>query len=164
MIREYLITDINDSNISEFDDLKLVHEIRGRFIHLMSILERIMKEYCGNKAYDKTYGPLKDFFASELTKSSLNSRENFYEFVKALNDINPERNDWAHGFVYYKKRFDENANNFIRNKTFDESLGQDKECIRDPYFNKLNDAFEIIIRWLKKNDLWKIKNCWIKEN
>lgn len=157
MIKEYVISDKNDGDLSEFEDLAEVHKIRGRFLHLMSILEKIMKDYCNESNSKKMYGELKEIFIRRLTENNLNNIDGFYEFVKALHEINPERSKWAHGLVYYKKGFDEKPNNFIL-------LGSSNESIRHTYFEKLNVAFDVIISWLKKNNLWEINDYQINES
>ena len=69
----------------------------------MSIIGLIMKQYCGETKSRKTYGQMKDLFIQKLTENRLNDTKNFYEFVQALNQLNPDRNSWAHGLLFYKK-------------------------------------------------------------
>jgi len=158
MVKEYLISTCKD--LQEFSDPAEVHKIRGRFLHLTSILERIMKDYCPDIGRKETYGGCVDKFVKKLKKDSLHDSSGFDEFVEALKKINPTRSEWAHGIVYYEKRFDEfdeNPNNFI------ESSKKEKTSIRPPYFDDLNKCFETVISWLKKNGLWKIKGYHITD-
>jgi len=153
MVDDFLISNgnITSSKTDEQADLKEVHVLRGRFLHWVSIIERIMKEYCNEVNSKKMYGQLKDLFIKKLTENNLNDTTNFYEFVKALNDINPDRNTWAHGFVFYKPRSNNQPNNHI-------NLGNNITSIQPPYFDEISKSFTTIIQWLKQNNLWKINN------
>mgnify|MGYP001573984372 FL=1 len=151
MADDFLISygDVSSSKNDEEKDLKEVHILRGRFLHWVSIIERIMKEYCKEINSHKTYGQMKDPFVNKLTENKLNDTSGFYDFVKALNEINPDRNSWAHGFIFYSSRENKRPNNFI-------NLNNKLTSIQPPYFNDISKYFSIVIGWLKQNDLWKI--------
>ena len=140
MVDDFLISegDISLSQSDEEKDLRDVHILRGRFLHWTSIIERIMKEYCNELRSKKTYGQLKEIFIKKLTENNLNDTSKFYEFVKALNDINPDRNSWAHGFIFYKPRTNGKPNNHL-------NLSDDINSIQPPYFDEISKSFTIII-------------------
>lgn len=149
MVDDFLIYygNISSSQKDEENDLKEVHILRGRFLHWTSIIERIMNEYCNESK--KTYGKIKDSFIQKLTASELSHKDNFFEFVKALNEINPDRNAWAHGFIFYNEREGSNPNNFL-------NLNNKLTSVKPPYFEEISKSFSLIIDWLSKNNLWKI--------
>jgi len=150
MADDFLIFKGNISDKSkESDDLQTIHIYRGRFLHWMSIIETIMKEYCQIQS-KMMYGQLKYKFICKL-KEDFKIDEEFDKFVKALIEINPERNIWAHGIVFYEERKEDGlANNSI--------LLNDKTTSLKKYFDDINDYFSVIINWLEKNNLWKLKD------
>ena len=160
MVTEILISTGNYEKHLKKDiqDLRKVHEIRGRIIHYMSIIERIMKNYCGQTSTNKTYGQIKDLFIQKLTENHLNNTSDFYEFVKALNQLNPNRNSWAHGLVFFEKRDQANEpkNSILMNNQ--------KTSVVHPYFeDHWNKPISIVISWLKKNNLFNINRYVLRE-
>lgn len=151
---DFLISngDISSSKHDEEENLKEVHILRGRFLHWMSIIERIIKWYCKDINSHKTYGQMKDIFINKLAENKLNSITGFYDFVKALNEINPDGNYWAHGFIFYCPRKNQIPNNFIK-------LNDKVTSIQPPYFEDIGKSFSVVIGWLKQNNLWKIDTC-----
>jgi len=112
MADDFLITKNNVSNKNkEFDDLQIIHIYRGRFLHWMSIIEKIMKEYCQIQS-KMMYGQLKYKFICRL-KEEFKVDEEFDKFAKALIEINPERNIWAHGIVFFMKKENRMENQII---------------------------------------------------
>jgi len=156
MVDDFLVSygDISLSKKDEENDLKEIHILRGRFLHWTSIIEKIMNEYCSQSK--KTYGQIKDLFIKKLTENNLSNVENFYEFVKALNDVNPDRNAWAHGFIFYNERTGNQPNNFL-------NLNNKLTSVNPPYFDEASKSFSIIINWLQQNNLWKINSYQISQ-
>jgi len=150
MASDFLITkdNVSDKN-KESDDLQSIHIYRGRFLHWMSIIEKIMKEYCQIQS-KMMYGQLKYKFICKL-KEDFRVDEEFDKFAKALIKINSERNIWAHGIVFYEER---KENGFANNSI----LLNDKTTPLKKYFDEINSYFSMIISWLEKNNLWKIKD------
>lgn len=132
----------------EIKDIQDLHILRGRLLHYTSIIERIMKEYCGLANSRKTFGQIKPDFIKMLSKNGFDKKLGFDEFLKALKNIKPERDAWAHGFVHYEPRAEsEKANNF---------LTLNKTASLTNYFDSINKDFTTIINWLMNNGLWKI--------
>jgi len=150
MADDFLITknNVSDKN-KEFNDIQTIHIYRGRFLHWMSIIEKIMKEYCQIQS-KMMYGQLKYKFICKL-KEDFKTDEEFDNFAKALIKINPDRNIWAHGIVFYEERKEDGlANNSIELN--------DKIISLKKYFDDINSYFTTIINWLQKNNLWKLNN------
>ena len=78
----------------------------------------------------------------------MNDISGFYEFVKALNEINPDRN-LGHTDLSLQPRDNQRPNNFI-------NLNNKLTSIQPPYFDDISKSFSIVINWLKQNNLWKI--------
>ena len=156
MVTDFILHKSDADKTQEIKDLKEVHILRGRFLHYMSIIERIMKEYCSLLAEKKTYGQIKPIFIQKLKDNKYDEKEGFQSFVEALEEINPDRNSWAHGFVFYDKRKENKPNNHI-------NLNDELKQITPPYFEDINKSFTMIIRWLQKNNFWEIKGYAISE-
>lgn len=160
MVTEFLVTKKNvpDTQIQDdVRDLRDVHVLRGRIIHDMALLEKIMKQYCRiSRTTVIMYGSLKRDFIKKLRSDGYDKKRDFSKFEKALNAINPDRNIWAHGFVFYKKRTNSQVINCINlNKVI---------SIIPPYFDKKwNKPLSVIVSWLKSNNLWKIRGYEIHE-
>ena len=85
MADDFLIFKGNISDKSkESDDLQTIHIYRGRFLHWMSIIETIMKEYCQIQS-KMMYGQLKYKFICKL-KEDFKIDEEFDKFVKDRNE------------------------------------------------------------------------------
>jgi len=139
----------------EKSDLIKIHTIRGRLLHLTSILETIMKGYCNLPLNtNKKAWQIEDLF---ITKLKLTGNYNLKELdvlKDCLKEIRDSRNDWGHGFVYYKKRKKGKINNSIANKGVIKS-------ITPPYFDETNKNINFVFDWLANHYLLKIKRHYI---
>ena len=70
MVTEILILKGKSGRESEKDvlDLKKVHELRGRIIHCMSIIELIMKQYCGETKSRKNIRTNEGFVYTKINR------------------------------------------------------------------------------------------------
>ncbi len=171
MVREHLIRNGNKTLqfrvqlLEDMQDQPKVHVLRGRLLHLFSIIETILKEYPGvlnNVTGIPYFGKVKSAFVNIARgNSSLNTNVSsggltitLQQLENALNNVNPERTGWAHGISFYKEReiaSVEKPNNYIY-------FNNSETRTDDAYFNNLNDQFKIIIEWLKEKNLWKLNN------
>ncbi len=129
-------------------DFQRVQILRGRFIHYMSLLEIVMKEYCDMEGSMLTIREILPMFIDDL-KEKLNINETeLKKFKKDIEKISHQRDKWAHAIVWYKKRKNKDtSNNFI---------GADTPLTK--YFDAINQRFKEIFDFLKKYDLIKLKN------
>jgi hypothetical protein len=158
-------------------DLEELHKIRGRILHYTTFLEGFLKQKVTKKDYDAYKATCK--IRRKFKKLDLNDRilliikkfeklyqkdKDFSQFKKDLNLLRkPYRNDWAHGFVFYKKFIldltDKNCKplNFIYNYSKSISIH-----FKSKYFDKINDVFSRIFYWLNKKKLLKMSGYAIK--
>lgn len=154
--------------IEIYSDIPKLHEIRGRLLNLSTILECFMKFYLESKNikipsktidYESNNGVFNKFL-DELKKDNSISKKGIKTFEKHFKFITRERNNFAHGIIYYKnkkKNRPNNINNNILNpfppkklshQPIDYSLNKSKTI-----FNQLNKSYEYAIRWLKERGL-----------
>jgi len=148
---EFLVTRGKDVDVlNEKKDLVELHTIRGRLLHYHSLIERIMKEYCNVPITRHVeQSEIERRFIRKLRQDGFNQEE-IKKLKKALNRLRKKRNDWGHGFVFYKKRINEKTNNFIVNQ------GRIKK-VCPPYFDKINSDLSFIFDWFRKNNLMEIE-------
>lgn len=124
-------------------DFQRVHILRGRFIHYMSLLEFIMKEYCGKTESKLTVKKIFPTFIDNLKKNNDIDEKKITRFKKNIERINAQRDKWAHSLIWYKKRNNTGvANNYLGAKT---SL--------NAYFGSINKRFEEIFSFLHSFNL-----------
>jgi len=140
-----------EQRLKDKQDLERLQTLRGRLLHWLSIIERIMNEYCGNQpAQQKEFGTILSPFIAALHANHLDADSEFQNFENALKSIRPKRNDWAHGIIFYEKRDNLNVpKNSIDNRGKIDS-------VQAFYFDYLSKQFDIVIRWLMKNKLFKL--------
>lgn len=130
----------------DFKDMQYVQILRGRFLHFMSILERVMKEECDMTTSTE---PLKNVippFIAYLKKKDVHKDE-VKSFNKRIRTLNRERDKWAHQVIWYRKRKGSTANqNFIGTAPLNK------------YFERINDLFLMVFTFLSRHDMLKIKD------
>ena len=169
-----MTTPIFNKNFSDADkelsikDIEAVHSIRGRIIHLGSILENLIRIVVTKDLYEKHKKSLQ-IKSSYNHLSFLDNLIIFVEENKHLVDIaefktkaeklwNLYRNVFAHGFVYYE-RFETDTkdgkykpiNHIV---SFNQKSGRFEFMpihYNTTYFNIANDDFKFVIEWLEKN-------------
>ncbi len=129
-------------------DFQRVQILRGRFIHYMSLLEIIMKEYCDMEGSMLTIRDILPMFIDDL-KEKLNVDEaKLKKFKKNIEKISHQRDKWAHAIIWYKKRKNRDVpNNFI---------GADTPLTK--YFDAINQRFKEIFDFLTEYNLINLKN------
>jgi len=140
-----------DQRLKDKQDLEKLQTLRGRLLHWLSIIEHIMNEYCGNSSTgQKEFGTILGPFLATLRANHLDADSEFQNFENALKSVHPARNDWAHGIIFYEKRDVPNVpKNNIDNRGKIDS-------VQAFYFDHLSKQFDIVIRWLMKNKLFKL--------
>ena len=160
--REVLVTSKKQKGIDiikEKQDLIKLHIIRGRMLHLSTIIETLIKDdIVGFRA--KKREPYYERFIRKLESNPrLNKNRDFKKFRKSLRRFCKERNNWAHGITFYKKRgrkFPSKPNNSLFNRGTGKKI--DISANKSPtYFDKLNMDLGIVINWLNLHGYLKLK-------
>jgi len=150
-------------------DIEAVHSIRGRIIHLGSLLENVLKLYVTKEIYEKNKQKLQGksnhkhlSFAEKLVifveeNKNINEIGKFKEKAEKLWDL--YRNVFAHGFVYYERfEIDKKDNQY---KPVNHIVSYNQKSGRfelvpihynTEYFNIANEDFEFVFEWLSKNN------------
>ena len=152
-----------------YQDLPKIHTIRGRLLNLSTILEHFMKDYLVSKGINKLPKLTIDYkgkngifnkFLDEIKKDTQIKKNGIKSFEKHFKFITNQRNNFAHGILYYKNKKQSrptNINNNIFNKYsqqkkfVDQSLNKKKTI-----FDKLNKSYEYVFNWLEKNKVLNI--------
>ena len=121
--------------------------------------------YCGlkklpNRTVDyKGKNGVFNKFLDEIKKDNSISKRGLKSFEKHFKFITNQRNNFAHGIIYYKNKKESrpaNINNNIFNKysqqKSDQSLNKNKTI-----FDKLNKSYEYVFDWLEKNKILKLE-------
>jgi len=156
--------------IHVYQDLPEIHKIRGRLLNLSTILEHFMKDYLTSKGVRKLPKFTIDYkgkngvfnkFLDEIKKNPNIKIKNVKSFEKHFKFITNQRNNFAHGIIYYKNKKTSrpaNINNNIFNKYsrqkkfLDQSLNKSKTV-----FDKLNKSYEYVFNWLEKNKILEME-------
>ncbi len=153
-------------------DLEEVHKIRGRILHLSSILEQFFSEFVTKQLFDKNKSKLKIkkkfkkldfsdriiFFISEI-KSKYSKDKSFQQFKRDIKILRKDyRNLWAHGFIFYERYELDKKDNKYKPINYI-SDGKKKIAIhyKTDYFEIANRIFPNVVNWLKDNHFLKLK-------
>lgn len=170
---EYAVIRKNVKN-SEFgyiyQDLPIIHTIRGRLLNLSTILEHFMKDYLKSRGIKNLPSKIIDYngkngvfnkFLDEIKKDKKISKSGIKSFENHFKFITNQRNNFAHGIIYYKNKKPSkptHINNSIFNKysqhkqKLDQSLNKNKTI-----FDKLNKSYEYVFDWLEKKRVLKLE-------
>ena len=150
--------------ITIYQDLPKIHTIRGRLLNLSTILEHFMKDYLVSKGIKTLPKITVDYkgkngvfnkFLDEIKKDTNVSKKGIKSFEKHFKFLTTQRNNFAHGIIYYKNKKQSrptNINNNIFNKYskqkkfIDQTLNKKKTV-----FDKLNKSYEYVFDWLENN-------------
>lgn len=158
-------------------DLEEVHKIRGRILHISSIIEEFLREFVTKQIFSKHKNSLKikkkfnklDFFDNikiffaEIEPKYLQDNS-FQQFKKDIEILRKNyRNLWAHGFIFYERyELDKNKMgykpiNYIKD-------GKRKIAIhyKTDYFEIANRVFPRVINWLNDNKFLKLNNFYLE--
>ncbi len=151
MADDFLIYNEEEYPLSQLEedkkDFQRVQILRGRFIHYMSLLELIMKEYCELDGSNLNLREVLPLFIDELKENFPVQDDELKKFRKNIEKINHQRNKWAHAIIWYKKRkVKDTPNNFLGGNT---NLNK--------YFDKIIERFNEIFKFLNRYSLIKLK-------
>ncbi len=152
--------------LAVYQDLPKIHTIRGRLLNLSTILEHFMKDYLTSKGIKKIPKLTIDYngkngvfnkFLDEIKKDNRISQNGIKSFEKHFKFITTQRNNFAHGIIYYKNKKSSrqaNINNNIFNKYSNQKKFLDQSLNKkQTVFDKLNKSYEYIFNWLEKNKI-----------
>jgi hypothetical protein len=169
-----MTTPIFNKNFSDADkelsikDMEVVHSIRGRIIHIGSILENLIRLVVTKDLYE-TYKNSLQIKSNYNHLSFLDNLRIFVEENKQIDQITDfkhkaeklwslYRNVFAHGFVYYERfetdKKDEKYKPLNHIVSFNQKSGRFEFMpihYNTEYFNIANIEFKFVIEWLEKN-------------
>lgn len=145
-----------------------LHTIRGRLIHNMTILERIIREKVTNYDLQRYNSPRTDFYNMiDVFSKKLRDSGNYSDIteieskLQELRDL--FRNPWAHGLVFYESFEEDNQEEKPINKLDNKGNIIDISFNSDPnHFDNANELFKYVFQWLFNNQLLTINGYNIK--
>lgn len=177
-----MVLPIFPKNFSQADkelarkDIEIVHTIRGRIIHLGSILENVLKIYVTKNIFENNKKKL-SIKSNYKNRHFLDNLNIFVEENKSLDDIetfkekseklwNLYRNVFAHGFIYYERFETDKKDDKYKPINHVVSYNQKSERFElipihynTDYFDIANEDFSFIFEFLEKNNfIDKLRN------